>query len=168
MFLEKSVNKFVAIRPVLEQYLWGNKWAVSEIVHKNGSGNRSTPWLVRYYKFLIEQFSNGSDGTAVDETIKTHIVWKFLSVIAPVFFLPGEKSKGNFSNSTKTATIWQAAYPGAPRCGVCGAIWHRNSIHFDYQLAKKVGGGSNPENAQVTHPYCDSAYKDFKAKSGLS
>jgi hypothetical protein len=164
IFAQKKAIKFCQIRSALEDYLWANKWAVSEIVHKNGSGNRSTPWLVRYYKFLIDEFSAGHDAKAIDETIKEHQTWRFLSLKTPVFQLPGNGNAAKFSSATKTATIWKAAFPGAPRCGICGAIWHRNSIHFDHQAAKKDGGSGHPDNAQVAHPYCDSTYKDWKAK----
>lgn len=163
IFTEKRAIEFCGIRPALEDYLWANKWAVSEIVHKNGSGNRSTPWLRRYFNFLIAEFTAGLDGDAIDQKIKEHTTWRFLSLKTPVFQLLGEASTSKFSNTTKTATIWKAAYPGAPRCGVCSAIWHRNSIHFDHQTGKKDGGTANPANAQVTHPYCDSTYKDWKA-----
>lgn len=166
MFAAKKVIEFCKIRSALEDYLWSHKWAVSEIVHKNGSGHRSTPWLARYFKFLIEEFVAGADAAAIDAKIETHETWRFLSLKTPVFPLPGENSTAKFSNTTKTATIWKAAYPGAPRCGVCGAIWHRNSIHFDHQTAKKDGGTADPANAQVTHPYCDSTYKDQKAPVG--
>lgn len=159
-FSDKKANAFCRIRSILENYLWNNKWAVSEIVHKNGSGNRSVPWLVRYYKFLIGKFLEGLNGGDIDDSIKGHPEWRFLSLKTPIYQLPGDNNDGKFSNTTKTATIWQAAYPGAPRCGICGAIWHRNSIHFDHHLAKKDGGTGNPSNAQVTHPYCDSTFKN--------
>jgi hypothetical protein len=47
LFETKQVNSFCSVRSQLEDFLIGDKWAMSEIVHKNGSGHRSVPWLER-------------------------------------------------------------------------------------------------------------------------
>jgi hypothetical protein len=43
------------------------------------------------------------------------------------------------------------------------------SISIDHKDRKEDGGLSTPENAQVTHPYCNTGYKEYmNAKSKKS
>jgi len=162
LFQNNTVNEFCAVRHQLEEFLVADKWAMSEIVHKNGSGHRSVPWLERYWTFILGKFFDGKTKEKIAEDIQNSKEFGFLSLKTPVLRLPGENNDASFSRSTKTAAIWKSALPGAPKCIICEGLWHRNSIHFDHSLDKSLGGSGNPVNAGVTHPYCDSTYKYVK------
>lgn len=159
LFSDKKVNEFCAVRSRVEEFLIKDKWSMSEIVHKNGSGQRSIPWLERYWGIVLDRFLAGDGVAQVAEFIHNSENFRFLANKVPVFRLPGENPTGNFSRSTKTAAIWESALPGAPRCTICGGLWHRNSIHIDHKHDKSMGGSARSENARVAHPYCDSTYK---------
>lgn len=163
LFARDRANDFSAAREPLEEFLLENKWAMTEIIHKNGSGHRSTPWLERYWRFVTEQFMAGMTVEQVTAGIPKEKGFDFLQTRTPVIRLPGENSGRNISASTRTAAIWDAALPGAPRCPYCCSRYHRNSIHGDHVLAKRDGGDGRPSNVAIAHPYCDSTYKDLRA-----
>jgi hypothetical protein len=161
IFEQERVNEFCNARERLEEFLLKHKWAMTEIIHKNGSGHRSTPWLERYWRFALEQFMAGKTVEEVEELVPRQKGFDFLQIKTPVFRLPGENSERAISASTRTAAIWDAALPGAPRCPYCSSRYHRNSIHGDHVLAKRDGGDGRPTNVAIAHPYCDSTYKDW-------
>jgi hypothetical protein len=163
LFDKRRVNQFCAVRPNIERYLIENKWAMTEIIHKNGSGNRSTPWLEKYWLHILSEFIVGKSFDAVSES--TLEKFPFLKFKTPVIRLPGENSSKKISSTTRTAAIWASALPGAPKCKYCEGIWHRNSIQGDHKRAIRDGGDGQPLNTAIAHPYCNSTYKDFLAKS---
>ncbi len=141
---------------------------MTEIIHKNGSGARSTPILQRYWQFVLDQFMAGKNAEGVTEVVNSTAAWNFLAIKTPVIRPAGEGNKRRFSSTTVTAAVWDAALPGAPRCEQCGGFWHRNSISNDHKLAKRDGGDGRPSNLGLVHPYCNMTYKDFKAKRAAS
>ena len=46
------------------------------------------------------------------------------------------------------------------RCKICGGYIHKNSISIDHKIRKEDGGGGTVENAQISHPYCNTTYKN--------
>lgn len=157
LFEERKVNEFCRIRATFEEFLLNDKWAMTELVHQHGSGHRSIPHLQKYWRFVLDKLMAAVELNEIRAEIPS--TFPALAKKTPRFEAPEDTSKGNFSRSTKTATIWRAALAGAPRCAICGAAWHRNSIHVDHEIDKSLGGTARPENVRVTHPYCDSTYK---------
>ncbi|UFW75224.1 GmrSD restriction endonuclease domain-containing protein [Bradyrhizobium sp. WU425] len=167
LFERKAVNAFCDVRPLVEKFLIENKWAMTEIIHKNGSGSRSTPWLKRYWEHALNAFAQGLSYEEVEQSALD--AFPFLKHKTPVIRLPGEQSAKRISASTRTAAIWDSQLPGAPKCDICHGVWHRNSIQGDHVLAKRDGGDGRPSNTGISHPYCNSTYKDHLAKeSGAS
>jgi len=165
IWTKRQFNEFCACRPELENYLWNDKWAMTEIIHKNGSGARSTPVLFRYWRYILDLFLSGKTCEEVSTAVNADATWKFLAIKTPVFRPSGEDSKPRFGSKSVTAAVWEMAIPGAPRCEVCNGFWHRNSFTNDHRQARRDGGDARPSNLGLIHPYCNSAYKDFKARA---
>lgn len=155
-FAQDSIEEFTVIRASLEEFLRKDKWAMTEIIHKNGSGYRSTPWLEKYWTLLLSWFAAGMTGEEVREKLKADKAFAFLQHKSPHYRLPGESSRKAFSRATRTATVWEAALPGAPTCYICSARVHRNSAHTEHKQDIALGGDARPSNAGLAHPYCDS------------
>ena len=166
LFDNARVEDFCNVRQHFEKFLISDKWAMTEIVHKNGSGYRSVPWLEKYWDFVLQTFLAGEEAEGVAAAIKASPQFSFLASKSPLIRLPGEHATANFSRATKTAAIWRSALPGAPVCAICGAMWHRNSIHIDHERDKSHGGSARPDNAAVTHPFCDSTFKYASNRAG--
>jgi Protein of unknown function DUF262 len=167
LFDRGKVDQFRNARKAIEQYLIENKWAMTEIIHKNGSGSRSTPWLERYWQFVIDRFVEQKTAEEVTAAVNEDKEFGFLKFKTQFYRLPGENSKKTVSRSTKTATIWDAALPGAPRCHICGGLWHRNSYHHDHVKPKSGGGDGRPLNVAIAHPNCDSV-KEAQSESSVA
>lgn len=165
LWAAKRFNAFCDCRPELEKYLWADKWAMTEIIHKMGSGSRSTPVLLRYWQFVLELLLTGKTAAQVTKAVNSDPAWQFLAVKTPVIRPAGEAPKRRFGAKTATSAIWDAALPGAPRCVECNGYWHRNSFTNDHKSNLRDGGDARPSNLGIVHPYCNSAYKDFKAKA---
>ena len=66
----------------------------------------------------------------------------------------------DFSSETKSAVFITEALENALRCKICEARIHTNSISFDHKVRKEDGGLGQADNAQLTHPYCNTAIKN--------
>ena len=63
----------------------------------------------------------------------------------------------NFSTATKSAVFLKDLVANAQKCPTCnGLIVVEKSVSYDHIQPKKAGGMGNVENAQLTHPYCNS------------
>lgn len=60
----------------------------------------------------------------------------------------------------KSETFISAALQSVVRCAICGGIVHVNSTSVDHILRKKEGGLGLASNGQITHPYCNTGYKN--------
>ena len=69
-------------------------------------------------------------------------------------------TKKEFSSGTKSATFLNEAIDKALKCKICKGLIHVNSISTDHKIRKEDGGKGNPENAQLTHLFCNSTLKN--------
>jgi len=163
VFQDKSANNFCEIRADLENFLIDNKSAMTAIVHQYGSGMRSVAPLIKFWKFIIDAHKHDSGRDAVMSSWAQSDDWKYLLGKEHIIRLPDANGKKRISRTTLTSTIWDNALPGAPTCAICKARLHRNSQTGEHLLALRDGGDGRPENAGLSHPYCNSTYKDWKA-----
>ncbi len=65
-----------------------------------------------------------------------------------------------FSDATKSAAYLQDALKSAVRCKECGGYLDASkAISYDHINPKREGGKGTLENAQLLHPYCNTAMK---------
>ncbi|EDP66763.1 hypothetical protein BAL199_16918 [alpha proteobacterium BAL199] len=160
----KKLNDFTRVREGFESFLVARKEAMSLLIHKFGSGGRSLPWLQVYYDRILEGLWSGKSAVDIQSAFANDLNFTFLTVPRPSGVREASaKTKHAFSSGTKTAAFFAAALPNGTRCGVCGGLVHKNSVHFDHKIPVRDGGAGDMSNAQVAHPYCDSTYKDWRA-----
>jgi hypothetical protein len=157
--LEKTENgfvKFSKVRERLESLLIENDYIVQQIVRFHRGAFASYSTITKFYLACIEALSQGkSVNETVDEIGKTED-FRFLSkpITATMPLLSQD-----FSTETKSLAYIKAALPRAPQCPFCHGYLHVNGITTDHITDKAEGGGANPENAQPSHPYCNSTLK---------
>jgi len=157
MVARHKLVDFIKIRRSFEAFLIEHKEAMSLILHKFGSGERSLPWLTLYYQTVVCGLWEGKGGDRIQSDFSADGDFAFLTLPRPTGTRPGStKSKQAFSTGTKTATFIATALASGTRCYLCGAHVHRNSIQFDHAVDLKTGGTSDMRNARVAHPYCNS------------
>ena len=75
--------------------------------------------------------------------------------------------KTEFTSARKSAIFLRSALEQALRCGICHARLHRGSIQIDHIKDKREGGRASEDNGSLSHPYCNSTFKDWKKKQPL-
>ena len=152
-----KLNEFTAVRSDFERFLMTHKEAFTLIVKRQGSGARSRPAIEAFLMQVIQGFWAGKDADAILAELATQPKFQFIATPPPI--RDGSESSRNFSTATKTAAFVAELINGGVKCGICGALVHRNSMHTDHIKERSAGGGANLGNAQIAHPYCDSTYK---------
>jgi HNH endonuclease/Protein of unknown function DUF262 len=156
---EDKLKDFTKIRRALEDFLIEHKDFISKMVHKFGSGDRSSEWFYKFYQRLFDDFTAGRTSDDVYTGLAADKTFAFLTVSTA----PDDEARSTrtgFSRGVKTAAFFDEALPGAVRCSICGAFAHRNSMHVDHIERIRDGGKNTLENAAVAHPYCNSTVKN--------
>jgi hypothetical protein len=163
-FIDDLIEKdrlitFTRVRQLFEGYLIGHKEAVSLIVHRFGSGSRSIRIIHDYLHKIFDGFARGDSLDQVFETLKADQNYAFATAPRPnAARPPAIKKKRAFNRGTKSAAFINQAIVDGNRCRICWALLHTNSIQFDHKnVPRRADGPTNSSNAQVTHPFCNSA-----------
>jgi hypothetical protein len=150
--------KFTKVRRQFEDYLIEYKEAVSLIVHRFGSGSRSIRFIEGYLAKILESLWDGKGSHETHELLAKDSDYAFLTAPRPSAARPAPKNaKRAFNRGTKVASYFATSLPSGPRCGICTALLHRNSIQFNHKNERRDDGSSDMSNAEPTHPFCNSA-----------
>ena len=152
-----EMDKFTAVRRTFEAFVMSHKEAFSLIVKKQGAGHRSRPAIEEFLYLALQGLWGGKADEQIIDDMKLDDRFTFFAAPPPIRGLGGRR---DFSASTKSATFVSELIEGGVRCGICGGLLHRNSIHTDHIIRRADGGGAHSGNAQLAHPYCDSTYKE--------
>ena len=71
-----------------------------------------------------------------------------------------ETERKEFSRETKSEAFMREALRNPIRCKICGGLVHINSISIDHINRIEDGGLGVIDNAQITHPYCNTTDKN--------
>lgn len=154
-----TVRQFLAVRAAFEQFLLDHKDHVSLTVHKFGAGQRSVPQLVLYFRTILKALQAGKADSDILATFAEDPNFQYLLPAKPPLLRgPNEENdkRTGFNKGTRSAAFIATAVEGAPKCGLCSAMVHRNSMHIDHRNRVREGGGNEFANAQIVHPICDS------------
>jgi hypothetical protein len=160
---KNRLRAFTNGRANFEAFLLANKQFITQIVHKHGSGARSLGWILNLYLFVLERLLEGKKPDEIVIALKADNDFSFLSHEA----LPPAKDVGEdvgsgkrLGRKTKSAAFLREAVDGAVKCSICDAMVHRNSMSFDHVERKREGGSAIVSNVGVSHPYCNSTFKN--------
>jgi hypothetical protein len=156
-FEEKNYfRQFSSVRERFERFLLRHRVLVNQITVKYGSGAKGYARLQQLQEFIIENMVAGLDE---DDLLK-----KLASEADFSFLQPGEVSDAeygkDFSTASKSAIFLRDAMKDPLRCGICNGLIHRNAISIDHKQRIADGGIGDPENGQLTHPYCNTTIKN--------
>lgn len=72
----------------------------------------------------------------------------------------GKQTPSQFSDDVKSMVFVQRALENALRCPICqGVMDPRKSVSYDHIVPVRESGKGTPDNAQLVHPYCNTAMK---------
>lgn len=66
----------------------------------------------------------------------------------------------DFDKNQKSEIFLNEALQNPPKCRICNGLMHKNSISIDHIQRKADGGLATLDNGQITHPYCNTTYKN--------
>lgn len=153
----KQLNKFTTVRKDFEKILINSENLIQQIVRKYRSGLKSVQHVRNFYMEIIEQLTLEKTPREAIENILSDERFSYLSTRDTNM---NEITNTNFSSERKSEIFINEALESALRCNICGGYIHRNSVSFDHIQRKQDGGLGSVENGQVTHPYCNTGYKN--------
>ena len=152
----KSFPKFIKVRKDFEWVIWQDDM-IPQIV-RSSSAVKAREKVKDFFLEIINKLSEGVDKKNVMKEIISEKSFGSLK----------SKTKGNtneteskvFSRETKSAAFIRDALTKVPRCKICNGYLHSHSISIDHIIRKADGGLGTLDNAQLTHPYCNSTVKN--------
>lgn len=152
-------DRFCDVREDFERFLMNHKEAFTLIVKSQGSGPRSRPAIEAFLERALENFWSGESEDKVVQSVGQDTRFGFLLSPQPIRG-GGTQRRTSFSSSVKSAAFMSELQQSGVRCGICSGLVHRNSISADHVVRRADGGDNSSKNAQVSHPYCNSTYKN--------
>lgn len=153
----KRLVEFTDVRKGFESFLMENRTLLNQVVRKFGTKDSGTGHLLDFYDRILTMIGKGESSSAIVNSLVNDPKYSYLQ--------PGESpytgvSPTKFSAQVKSGAVMRELLPTAPRCGICGGLVPSQSISVDHIDRKQDGGSSQADNAQVTHPYCNTGYKE--------
>lgn len=148
---------FTNHRADFEKILINNR-SITEAIRKLGTGNRSRPRIIGFYRSILDKLAKGSDPESVSSELRETKEYGFLidepDDSSPMLELEG----GSFTRETKGAAFIATALPSAAICVTCKGLLHRNGMQTGHVQHRRDGGSGHPNNAIVQHPFCNSTF----------
>ncbi|QLE42460.1 DUF262 domain-containing protein [Nostoc sp. C052] len=153
----KSYDKFIKCRKDFEFVIWQHDDIVPQIVSKS-SAVKAREKVKDFYLTIVEKLTQGVDKKNVMKEIIAEKTFGSLKMKSRVN--TSETQSKTFSRETKAAAFIRDALPKVQRCKICGGYLHSHSISIDHKTRKQDGGLGNLGNAQLTHLYCNTTFKN--------
>ncbi len=148
-------KKFTKNREKIEEFLLNLKPILAIIVNSVTSKSRVQK-LSHFFEALVERAENGEalDNSWAIEYIAPNSRAKILTVTSAF-------DGSEISRETKSAVYLRESLANAVRCRICnGLIEPSLSVSYDHEQRVREGGSGDPSNVQISHPYCNTGYKN--------
>lgn len=129
------------------------------IVRKSRSALAGMRNVSTFFYEILTLLGSGIQADAVINEIRKKSGFAYLPEINHEWTL-FEEIPADFSNNQKSEIFITEALSKAPCCKICCGLLHRNAISVDHIERKQDGGKATIENAQLTHPYCNTGVKN--------
>lgn len=143
-------KKFTHNRAKIEEFLVSNKALLTQILQQISSRARIER-VADIFDYLIANADQATiDGVANAARLKGSIVDL------------REKVEGKgFSDTGKSSIMIRQALKSAMKCPICqGLLEPSMSVSYDHITRKEDGGNGDDENGQLSHPYCNTGFKN--------
>ncbi|WYM02888.1 MAG: HNH endonuclease [Gloeotrichia echinulata CP02] len=154
----KKINDFIQVREKFEELVLEYDYLLQQIYVKYRSVQKS---YIHISEFLQEAIVYLKSEKTIEETIDAILstkTFQYLTVRKNI--QPIDSSAQDFNTNKKSEIYIKGTLKNIPRCKICSGLIHRNSISIDHIQRKEDGGLANVDNGQITHPYCNTGYKN--------
>lgn len=147
-------GKFIENREAIETALLTFKYVTNQVTLKYGSGLKGYKQLKDVYFRIINLVIEKKTKSEIGIELKSSFPYINIDYL-------GEQGKSlDFNQGTKSEVFISDALKNASKCKICHGYIHINSISIDHIKRKQDGGIGIKNNGQITHPYCNSTYKN--------
>ena len=154
----KGFDKFIECRELFEELIRDYDYLIQAIVRNKRESMKAYPFVAEFYVMAVESLLETRNVKETVEQIKSSD--KFSGILKDASLEKEETLSSTFSRAVKSATFIKEALKNTPKCAICGGLLHKSSISIDHINRKADGGLGNSDNAQLTHPYCNSTFKN--------
>jgi len=155
---QRKIDSFIDVRDKFEEFILKYDYLIQQIYRKYRSTQKSYPHISKLFLQIVLALKAGK---TIDESVKEISASPDFSYLALQNILQeSDFVSKDFSTGQKSAIYMREALRTAPICKICGGLIHRNSISIDHVQRKQDGGLATLENGQLTHPYCNTGYKN--------
>jgi hypothetical protein len=153
----KSFPKFIEVRKDFEWVIW-NYDMVPQLVAKKSDALKARDLVRDFYLEVINKLSEGVDKNNIMKEIISGKKFGALKIQKKTD--TGEIQSKEFSRETKASAFIRDALRGCPNCKICGGYLPSRFNSIDHITRKADGGLGTLKNAQLTHLYCNTTYKN--------
>lgn len=153
---KKMFDDFTQIREKFEELLLKYEYFIQQIVRKHRSAINSYEPLKNFYMMCILKLL---EGKTIDEVVNEIVNDEKFNYLIKDSDTDRKTTLKDFTNETKSAIFIKEALSNGLKCKICHGYIHLNSISIDHIVRKRDGGFGTLDNAQLTHPYCNTTFK---------
>ena len=148
---------FTSVRHKVEQFLIENKSTIG-LVLQNLSKAQRVPKMRDLFDYLVSTASQGKNLEIEKAIAQFGITGRILEV-------NGRHTSSHISDDTKSMLFIQKSIAKALPCPICkGLLDPKKSVSYDHIDPVRSGGTGHIENVQLTHPYCNTGYKESQTQ----
>jgi hypothetical protein len=152
-----KLREFIRIRRGFEKFLMTNRSLLNQVIRKFGTKSSGAKHLRAFYLEVIKLLDDGIDAEQVAATLRSQPQFSYLQ--------PNETpydgvAPTRYSTSVKAGLVMKTMLETAVTCPICGGVVPPQSISVDHIDRAEDGGLATVENAQITHPYCNTGFKE--------
>jgi hypothetical protein len=150
---------FTKHRAKFEEFLIKHRHFVHQIGKGQGSGgNRGVPAIIRLYEYVFTKMVQRQGEQAIIDGLKDHESLSFLHFAPEIV----SRRRNKLTKEDSAVVMLRESLANEALCKECGARLYLRDRSRDHKIRVADGGASTPENIQLTHPYCNSGYKEGK------
>ena len=147
---------FIEHRSAFEEFIIKHKDFANQVATVKGSGVKGMKILQAIYQIILDGLTQNKDEAEILTMLQNDKRSAFLKIDETKISNP----RRDFDTDTKSTAFLRDAIKSALKCQICQGLIHTNSISIDHMDRRQDGGLGTLENAQLTHPYCNTTYKN--------
>ncbi|CAG2152534.1 DUF262 domain-containing protein [Cupriavidus plantarum] len=150
---KNELSTFTLHRAQLEEYLIGKNAPGQQILSRYGGWKRSLEPIQRLLRQIFEGLKAGKTEREISEIL-----------FAVAGGETNNETKVENWKETRSAARIRASLESARRCAICKARLVMVHASDDHIQRRVDGGHSGPDNAQLTHRFCNHGFKEHYAQ----
>jgi Protein of unknown function DUF262/HNH endonuclease len=155
---KNKFKEFIKVRETFETFILDHNDWIKQIYEKHRDNQKSYKHISNFsYKIIVSLNAGNTLDEAINAIVSTD---EFSYLVIRNANQHINSSKKDFNTNQKSEVFIKEAMPKAPRCKICNGLIHKNSMSTDHIQRKEDGGLATLENGQITHPYCNTGYKN--------